>query len=100
MTKDKLPPWLSRWFEPERRIWPVFIVVFLVSQAVNIWALLPDYSGWDAFGFPFSYLKYQNGADYSYFDAVILLADLVIMFIVARLLVYGYNHFTRYKFVK
>ena len=100
MIKDKLPPWLSRWFGPRRRIWPSFIVVFLVSQAVNIWTLMPDYSAWDVFGFPFPYLRYQSGLGYSYFDAVIFLVDLVIMFIVARLLVYGYNQFTKYKLVK
>lgn len=100
MIKDNLPTWLSRWLKPERRIWPFFAVVFLLSQAINIWAFFPDYTGWNVFGFPFSYLRYHADIGYSYMDAIILIIDLVVMFIVAKLLVFGYNQFTKYKLVK
>ncbi len=90
----------SKWLEPERRIWPVFIAVFLVFQLLNIGAAFPDYSGWKTFGFPFSYFQYNNEAAYSYFNAVNLLIDMAILFIVARIILFGYAKLTKYEIIK
>ncbi len=92
--------WLSKWLEPERRIWLVFLAIFLVSQAFNIEARFPDYSGWSGFGFPFNYFQWHGEIEYSYFNVINLVIDIVIMFIVARILLFGYIQFTKYKIMK
>ena len=96
MIKGKL----SKWLEPERRIWPVFVVVFLVSQVINIWVAFPDYTGWNVFGFPLSYFQYHSEIGYTYFNMINLLIDMVIMFIVARILLFGYGQLTKYRIIK
>ena len=100
MIYEKLPTWITKWLEPERRIWPVFAAVFLSTQLINIWALFPDYSGWNVFGFPFTYIRSHPDLEYFYFDAVFLAINIVIMFVASKLLVFGYHQLTKYKIVK
>jgi EamA domain-containing membrane protein RarD len=90
----------SKWLEPGRRIWLVFAAVFLLTQAVNIEVMFVDYTGWEAFGFPISYYHYHADYEYSYFNAVNLILDMVIMFIVARIILFGYEQLTKYRIIK
>ncbi len=90
----------SKWLEPERRIWLVFAAVFLLTQAVNIESMFVDYTGWSSFGFPLSYYQAHADYEYSYFHAVNLILDLVIMFIAARIILLGYEQLTKYRIIK
>ncbi len=96
MIKDAM----GKWLEPERRIWLVFAAVFLLTQAISIEAAFTDYSGWEPFGFPITYYSHSADHGYSYFNAVALLVDMAIMFIVARVILYGYGQMTKYRIIK
>jgi len=86
--------------EPERRVWLVFIALFLLLQSVNMGAAFPDYSGWDSFGFPLSYFQCSSEHEYSYFNAINMFLDMLIIFIIAKVILFGYSQLTKYRIVK
>lgn len=86
--------------EYDWRVWLVFALCFVVSQAINPLATFPEYSGWHVFGFPLIYLQYQDVADYVYFNLIFFLIDLLAWYFAAKVIVYGYGQLTKYKIVK
>lgn len=81
-------------------VWMIFTALFLVSQALNPWAMLPDYAGWQVFGFPLVYYQFQDGDGYFYFNLVFFLLDILIWYLVARGIVFGHRQFTKYRIIK
>jgi hypothetical protein len=85
----------SRW-----KLWLVFAICLVVSQAINLWSMFPEYSGWNVFGFPLIYFQYQDGVDYVYFNIIFFLIDLAVWYLVAKAIIYGYGQLTKFKILK
>ena len=88
------------WPEIDKKFWLVFAVLFIVTQALNIWAMFPNYGGWEVFGFPLVYIQYQQGAGYSYFNLLFLVIDLFIWYLAAKAVLYAHGQITKYKILK
>ncbi len=80
--------------------WLVFAACLAVSQGINLWASFPEYSGWHVFGFPLVYFQYQEGAGYSYFNVIFFLIDLLIWYMVAKAIIYGYGQIMKYRILR
>ena len=80
------------------RTWTLTILCFVLSQAVNVWAGMPDFSQWDfIFGFPLAYLMWQDSAGYIYFNVLVMLLDVLIVYVAVRLALYAYGQITKYQ---
>jgi hypothetical protein len=85
--------------ETGRKVWMAFAVLFVISQAANFWALFPEYSGWNSFGFPLIYLQHNASVGYFYFNFIFLLADMLVWYFVASFVVYGYRQLNKFKII-
>jgi hypothetical protein len=89
-----------RIYNEDVRFWLLFAICFIVPNALNPWALMPDYSGMSVSGFPLLFFQQELGVGYSYFNLIFFLLDAVIWFLVAKALVFGYRQFTKYGVLK
>lgn len=96
----KIESGLKEMIKPRMRIWAVFAVIFGISQAINLWAIFPAYTGWNIFGFPFIYIQFQPGAGYVYFNLVFFLIDLAFWYVVAKAIIFGHSQLTKFKVMK
>ena len=86
--------------DPRRKLWLVFAVCFVISQAINLWSIFPIYGGWHVLGFPLLFFRFQEGAGYVYFDVIYLLIDVLVWYVVARGIMFGYGQLTKYKILR
>ena len=85
----------SRWF-----LTLIFALCLGISQALNLWAIFPQYGGWSIFGFPLVFYQHQAGTQYIYFNIIFLLMDIFIWYMAARAIVFGYRKLTKYGILK
>lgn len=72
------------------RFWIILAVLFCASQVVNIWAGMPDFAQWDfVFGFPFAYLYWKDTDGFIYFNLLVMLVDLLIVYLAFRAYLYA-----------
>ena len=89
-----------RMFKTDYKIWAVFIICLVVSQALNIWNVFPNYEGITVFGFPLVYYSHQDGSELIYFNVIFFLIDLLIWYLVAKGIMFGIRQMTKYKKIK
>ena len=91
---------LKKIFKSGQKFWLVFAACFVVSQAINLWAVFPGYTNWHIFGFPLIYINYQYGTEYVYFNIIFFAIDLLVWYLVAKAIVYGQGQMSKFRILK
>ncbi len=78
------------------RTWIIFLACFMALQAVNVWDSMPDYADSHVFGFPLFYVHWQDGAGYTYFNALVLFIDMLIVYVAVRAVMYAYSQINKF----
>jgi hypothetical protein len=83
------------------RFWLILITLFCASQVINIWAAMPDFAQWDfVFGFPFAYIMWKDADGFFYFNILVLLVDIFIVYLAFRAYLYARFQINKYEIPK
>ncbi len=80
------------------RFWTIFFICFLPLQLINVWGGLPDFAGWDfLFGFPLFYVQWRASDGYAYFNVIVLLMDMAIIYVAIKIIMYANSQINKFK---
>ena len=80
--------------------WTVFLLILAVSQGLNVWNLLAGDNDTFIFGFPLVYYQQPAETEYAYLNVIFLVVDLLVLYAIARIIIFAYTQMTKYRVVK
>ena len=79
------------------RLWSVFIACFAVSQIINPLSYLPVYESLQVMGVPLIFFYVTAGESFVYFNLIFLIIDMVVWYLVAKIIIYAYGEITKFR---